>query len=187
MNYEEKFEIDGMKFTISYVENSADAAHIDAAFILTDEQGNTVANRKVRVDKVLDFETWKREVAEPASRMLKVFVAKNYLVTETMGLNAADLHKTADSDAELKDVTFRKDWFRYLTNKIKDAAEHGLYEVVIARNLQTDLDKDMPKGYNETVMKDETIKVLTAKGFSVKLTNLKNGVDPNAFAIIIHW
>lgn len=174
MNYEEKFEIDGMKFTISYVEDPA----FGAAFILTDEQGNTVANRKVRVDKILDYETWTHEVAEPTTRMLKAFVAKNYLVTETIGLNAADLHKTADSAAELKDVTFRKDWFRYLTNKIKDAAEHGLYEIILA----TGIDKDMPEGYNETVMKDETVKVLTAKGFTVKLANLKN-----AFAIIIRW
>lgn len=183
MNYEEKFEIDGMKFTISYVENPA----FGKAFILTDEKGNTLANRKIRAEEDIDYETWKREVAEPASKMLKVYAAKNFVITETVGLNAADVHKTTDSAMELKDATFRKDWFRYITNKIKDAAEYGLYETVITRNLQMDLDKDMPNGYNETVMKDVTIKVLTAKGFDVKLADLQNSVDPNAFAIIIHW
>lgn len=180
--YEENFEIDGMKFKVVY-----EGQPLFGTFNLYDDTGNNVGCRRVRVETDLDFETWKREVAEPASRMLKAYVAKNFIVTETIGLNAESVHKTADSAAELKEATFRKDWFRYITNKIKDAATHGLYEVVIARNQQTDVDKDMPEGYNETVMKDETIKVLSAKGFDVKLVNLKNNVDPNAFAITIHW
>lgn len=186
-NWEKQIEIDGMKFTVKYYNDTdlQDTAYF-YRFVAYNKKNEPVANTAYVLERKLTDEEFEKEVAEPCLKRLQVFITRKYVSAEFMTLVAPKIHERAEKNAEEKSESLKKRWQTFIADEIRKAADSGKFAVNIVHNDTMSGDNVFEGGYDRDLMLVDTPEILEERGFKVRYTE-HIGCDPTAFTMTISW